>query len=54
MMLVKCQQVNPQPHGGRRLGRYKSVPLIQVGPLGYFMYISMTTPIVPALKNYHA
>jgi hypothetical protein len=29
-----------------------SVPVIQVGPLGYFVNISITTPIVSALKNY--
>jgi hypothetical protein len=29
----------------------KSVPVIQVGPLGYFVNISITTPVVPALKK---
>jgi hypothetical protein len=30
-----------------------SVTLIQVAPPGYFVYISITTPIVSALKNYY-
>jgi hypothetical protein len=30
-----------------------SVALIQVTPLGYFTHISITTPIVSALKNYY-
>jgi hypothetical protein len=32
-----------------------SVPLIQVGPPGYFVHIhiAITTPIVSALKNYY-
>ena len=29
-----------------------SVSLIQVGPLGCFMPISITTPVVSALKKY--
>ena len=29
-----------------------SVNLIQVGPLGYFAHVSITTPIARALKNY--
>jgi hypothetical protein len=28
-------------------------PLIRVRPPGYFTHISITTPIVPALKNYY-
>jgi hypothetical protein len=34
-------------------GGFTSVPLIQVGPLRYFIHISITTPIVYALKNYY-
>jgi hypothetical protein len=34
-------------------GRQKLVAFIQVGPPGYFTNISITTPIVPALKNYY-
>jgi hypothetical protein len=30
-----------------------SVTFIQVGPLGYFINISITTPVVSALKNYY-
>jgi hypothetical protein len=30
-----------------------SVTFIQVGPPGYFVYVSITTPIVSALKNYY-
>jgi hypothetical protein len=30
-----------------------SVAFIQVGPPGYFIYISITTPVVSALKNYY-
>jgi hypothetical protein len=30
-----------------------SVPLIQVGPPGYFIHVPITTPIVSALKNYY-
>jgi hypothetical protein len=30
-----------------------SVPLFQGGPPGYFIHISITTPIVSALKNYY-
>jgi hypothetical protein len=30
-----------------------SVPLIRVGPPGHFTHISITTPIVSALKNYY-
>jgi hypothetical protein len=30
------------------------VALIQVGPQGHFTYIYITTPVVSALKNYHA
>jgi hypothetical protein len=37
---------------GARTGS-TSVNLIQVTPLGYFIHISITTPIVPALKNYY-
>jgi hypothetical protein len=29
-----------------------SVPVFQVGPPGYFIHVSITTPIVTALKNY--
>jgi hypothetical protein len=32
--------------------RIVSVPVIRVGLLGHFVHISITTPIVPALKNY--
>jgi hypothetical protein len=32
---------------------YISAPLIQVAPPGYFTHISITTPIVSALKNYY-
>jgi hypothetical protein len=32
---------------------YLSVPVIRVGPPGYFIHISIATPIVPALKNYY-
>jgi hypothetical protein len=38
-------------HEKKRKGHYISVPLIQVGPLGYFIPISITTPVVSALKN---
>ena len=31
---------------------YMSVTFIRVGPQGYFTHISITTPIVSALKNY--
>jgi hypothetical protein len=31
----------------------KSVTVIQGGPPGYFVHISITTPIVFALKNYY-
>ena len=34
-------------------GRYMSVPLIRVGPPVYFIHISITTPVVSALKNYY-
>jgi hypothetical protein len=30
-----------------------SAPVVQVGPLGYFVNISITTPIASALKNYY-
>ena len=30
-----------------------SVPFIQGGPPGYFTHVSITTPIVSALKNYY-
>ena len=30
-----------------------SVPLIRAGPPGYFIHISITTPVVSALKNYY-
>jgi hypothetical protein len=30
-----------------------SVTSIQVTPLGYFVHVPMTTPIVSALKNYY-
>jgi hypothetical protein len=30
-----------------------SVPLIRVGPPGHFIHISITTPVVSALKNYY-
>jgi hypothetical protein len=30
-----------------------SVPLFQVRPPGYFTHISISTPIVTALKNYY-
>jgi hypothetical protein len=30
-----------------------SVPLIQVAPPGYFVHVSVTTPVVSALKNYY-
>ena len=30
-----------------------SVPLIRVGPPGYFIHVSITKPIVSALKNYY-
>jgi hypothetical protein len=33
--------------------RYISVAVIQVRPPGYFTNISITTPIVSALKNYY-
>ena len=32
---------------------HTSVNLIQVGPPGYFIHISITTPIVSALKSYY-
>ena len=32
-------------------GKYMSVSLIQVSPLGYFTRISITTQIVSAMKN---
>jgi hypothetical protein len=32
---------------------YISVTVIRVGPPGHFTHISITTPIVPALKNYY-
>jgi hypothetical protein len=35
-----------------RLRNYVSVNLIQLGPLRYFIHISITTPVVSALKNY--
>jgi hypothetical protein len=38
------------PYISRR-SRYISVTLIQVRPPGYFIHISITTPIVPALKT---
>jgi hypothetical protein len=31
-----------------------SATLIQVRPPGYFTHVSITTPIVSALKNYYA
>ena len=31
---------------------YISDPVIRAGPPGYFIHISITTPIVSALKNY--
>jgi hypothetical protein len=31
----------------------KSVSFIQVRPLGHFIHISITTPVVSALKNYY-
>jgi hypothetical protein len=34
-------------------GHYISVSFIQVTPLGYFAHVSITTPIVSALKNYY-
>jgi hypothetical protein len=37
---------------GNGNGRYISVSFIQVGPLGCFICISITTPIASALKNY--
>jgi hypothetical protein len=30
-----------------------SVTLIRVGPPGYFIHVSITTPIVSASKNYY-
>ena len=30
-----------------------SVTLIRVGPPGYFVHVSITTPVVSALKNYY-
>jgi hypothetical protein len=30
-----------------------SMRFIQVRPPGYFTHVSITTPIVPALKNYY-
>ena len=32
---------------------YISATVIQVGPPGYFIHISITKPIVSALKNYY-
>ena len=32
---------------------HKPVPVIQVRPLGCFIHIFITTPIVPTLKNYY-
>ena len=32
---------------------YISVPLIRGGPPGYFIHISIITPIVSALKNFY-
>jgi hypothetical protein len=31
-----------------------SVTLIRVGPPGYFIHVSITTPIASAMKNYYA
>ena len=47
----------PVLHSGIRV-LYRSacntpVPLIQVGPPGSFVHVSITTPIVSALKNYY-
>jgi hypothetical protein len=39
-------------HCGMRHGIIP-VPLIRVGPPGYFIHISITTPVVSALKNYY-
>jgi hypothetical protein len=33
--------------------RYKSVTVIRVGLPGYFVHVSITTPVVSALKNYY-
>jgi hypothetical protein len=34
-------------------GYSKSLAFIRVGPPGYFTHITITTPIVSALKNYY-
>jgi hypothetical protein len=34
-------------------GRHQRIHIIQVTPLGYFTHVSITTPIVSALKNHY-
>ena len=41
------------PVTGPRYAHCISATVIQVGPLRYFIHISITTPIVFALKNYY-
>jgi hypothetical protein len=38
---------------GNHVNIYMSVGLIGFGPPSYFTHISITTPIVSALKNYY-
>jgi hypothetical protein len=33
--------------------KYKPVKIIQDRPMGYFMHMSITTPVVSALKKYY-
>jgi hypothetical protein len=35
------------------LSRHASAAFIRVGPWGVFIHISITTPVVSALKNYY-
>jgi hypothetical protein len=49
---IKLQAGYVGPHGFNT--QYSmSVPLIRVGPPGYFAHIPITTPIVSVLKNYY-
>ena len=49
-----CSCINiPSPSACIGITQCTSVNLIQVGPVEYFINISITTPIVPALNNYY-
>jgi hypothetical protein len=49
--LVENRTPKQSPLGLPVMSGHTSVPLIQVTSLGYFTHISITTPIVSALKN---